>query len=73
MAKSSKKSKSQQGKRAKLLENLEGRKLLASTLVITKGGVYSGEWESLDRNVPAVTVCDPNVCTLIALSLCELL
>jgi hypothetical protein len=58
MAKSSKskKSKSQQGKRAKLIENLEGRKLLASPLVITKGGDYSGEWESLDRNVPAVTV-----------------
>ena len=40
----------------KVLETLEHRRLLAGTIVITKGGTYSGEWESLDRNVPAVQV-----------------
>src|SRR5437773_12540005 len=38
------------------IEKLENRQLLASTLVITKGGTYSGTWESQDPSVPAVLV-----------------
>ena len=30
----------------RLVESLETRRLLASTLVITKGGTYTGTWES---------------------------
>src|SRR5688572_750880 len=45
-----------QKQRAKLLELLENRRLLASPIVITKGGTYSGEWESMDRSVPAVVI-----------------
>ncbi|HYO10469.1 MAG TPA: SdrD B-like domain-containing protein [Tepidisphaeraceae bacterium] len=41
---------------AKLLEALEHRRLLASPIVITKGGTYSGTWESADPRTPAVLV-----------------
>src|SRR6185295_18651269 len=40
----------------KLLETLETRTLLASPIVITKGGTYTGTWESLDPNTPAVRI-----------------
>ena len=43
-------------KRAKLLEQLEQRTLMAAPLVITKGGTYTGTWESTNRSTPAVTV-----------------
>ena len=36
-------------RKTKLLEFLEGRTLLASPLVITRGGTYSGTWESTNR------------------------
>ena len=46
-----------QGYRApKPLEHLEVRALLASPIVITAGGTYSGTWESFDPNVPAVSI-----------------
>lgn len=38
------------------MERLEVRALLASPLVITKGGTYRGTWESLDPNRPAVVI-----------------
>jgi hypothetical protein len=41
---------------ARLVESLEHRTLLASPLVISKGGTYSGTWESTARNTPAVLV-----------------
>src|SRR5436309_1844063 len=41
---------------SRLLESLERRQLLASPLVITKGGTYSGTWESTDRKTPAVLI-----------------
>src|SRR5438067_10169513 len=37
-------------------EFLEERALLASPIVITQGGTYSGTWESQDRTIPAVLV-----------------
>src|SRR5580765_28326 len=40
----------------KLFETLETRTLLASPIVITKGGTYSGNWESTNRNTPAVLI-----------------
>lgn len=40
----------------RLIERLEGRTLLAAPIVITKGGTYTGTWESTDRNVAAITV-----------------
>jgi uncharacterized protein (DUF2141 family) len=43
-------------KRAKFLETLESRTMLASTLVITKGGTYTGSWESQSAGTPAVLV-----------------
>src|SRR4051812_29992903 len=55
-------SKQQSRRRAKarpktrLVEFLEGRTLLASPLVITKGGTYSGTFESTDPKKPAVVV-----------------
>jgi hypothetical protein len=60
MAKSSSKKFKAQGKRGKLLENLEQRKLLASPLVITHGGTYTGEWESLDASVAALSPSRPS-------------
>ena len=38
-----------------MVEKLEERRLL-STLVITKGGTYSGTWSSDDPSTPAVLV-----------------
>src|SRR5215218_11434459 len=43
-------------RRAKLIETLEQRTMLASPIVITKGGTYTGTWESTNRSTPAVTV-----------------
>src|SRR5436190_12056918 len=42
--------------RAAILESLSPRILFASPLVITKGGTYSGTWDSQDPSVPAVSV-----------------
>ena len=39
-----------------LVEQLEERQMLSNTLVITKGGTYTGTWESDDPNTPAVTI-----------------
>src|SRR5215207_1920393 len=50
------KTRTKRSSRARLLERLEGRTLLAAPIVITKGGTYTGTWESTDRNVAAVTV-----------------
>jgi hypothetical protein len=35
---------------------LELRRLLSNPIVITQGGTYSGTWESLDPDTPAVTI-----------------
>lgn len=38
------------------IEHLEIRRLLASPIVITKGGTYSGTWESQNANTAAVLI-----------------
>jgi hypothetical protein len=38
------------------IESLEPRALLAAPIIITRGGVYTGTWESKDPDVPAVTI-----------------
>jgi len=40
----------------KLIEMLEQRTLMAAPLVITRGGTYTGTWESTNRSTPAISV-----------------
>src|SRR5439155_5985837 len=39
-----------------LIESLEPRALLAVPIVITRGGTYTGTWESKDPDIPAITI-----------------
>src|SRR5262245_38678582 len=43
-------------KRVNLLEGLERREMLATNLFITEGGTYTGTFESMNPDVPAVLV-----------------
>src|SRR6187549_2414429 len=40
----------------KLIEMLEQRTLMAAPLVFTRGGTYTGTWESTNRSTPAISV-----------------
>src|SRR5436309_9547809 len=44
---------------------LERRALLSAPIVITKGGTYTGTWESASRLVPAVTIATSAPVTII--------
>lgn len=47
------------------MDKLEGRRLLSSPIVITRGGTYSGTWESFDPHRPAVTIRTSQPVTII--------